>query len=766
MATTDFDPTHTLPLARPGGAVAFSPDGRRLAVQCANYEVRVIDVDAVAEVARVPGHPFGACWDGIAWSPDGRWLAVKGPGRNEASVWDAEGTAVRVVLRGHADLVHAVRFSADGRWLATAGDDGTARLWDPGSGRCRAVMRLPNETQALNVAFSPDGRWLATGGLDTAVRLHALPDGEVGPQMLGHGGGVRALAFTSDGRFLLSGASDGEVRAWSLTDFRAEIALRGHDGSVLGIAASPDGRLAATAGRDKTVRVWDLASRQALRVHTTADWVWSVDFSPDGRWLAAGCGDRALRLWDTRPLGIRPSSERVDQDPLPIWLAGQKAMLEPLAKVWPTGGRPAELPPLAATVRTAALGDRPLPIALAIEALMHPRAGAALRRAVAEVPPIGEIGRVLPALARCNALKPDAHRLWPELVAAVVNLVQDGVGVAPTLRLPPGVPAERACAALEALVYEVLALPREDDAPPLPRPRVGDRPPAGFLLGSGAPERLERNVAELPDDLLGRLRALGPDLPRDLRPLAGAWAAEDRLAARSPAIKRLLERGAEAARGSSDPEQLGAAVGGVTGVDRKGDWRSLLHTQLVLPRDELMRRFHAGGLLFRGREQEPPPTYAPALLMVSREAPMATPAGLAARTMAYVLGRLLRDQKVPLRVASFAGGRVDPPRIVASEADLLPLLRPAEAAWPEPDAVLEAAGDALAKLPASSVPPRLFVVAWPGWLETAPGDPGPRLASLRSRADLRLLAATPDAMKDPDRVLVQFLGGTAGGVVG
>jgi WD40 repeat protein len=67
----------------------------------------------------------------VAFTPDGRRLALGGDDKS-ITIWDAETGRQIFALARQADAVTAVAFSPDGLVLATAGADGTVKLWGGG----------------------------------------------------------------------------------------------------------------------------------------------------------------------------------------------------------------------------------------------------------------------------------------------------------------------------------------------------------------------------------------------------------------------------------------------------------------------------------------------------------------------------------------------------------------------------------------------------------------------------------------------------------
>jgi WD40 repeat protein/tetratricopeptide (TPR) repeat protein len=363
------------------GHVAFRPDGARLAVIDADprrQTCRIHEADS-GQLVRAIALETTAEW--VAWSPDGRTLAIARPD-HRIDLRDAETGSRRASLEGLTSGAPTAAFHPAGTLLASNGWEGRLRLWDPILGRPlltlndnsdparfardgRIVVSSPGRLTVYRVdpargyrtfahasgepmdyqraSIHPGGRLLVVGTDHGAILWDLARGAELA--FLAIGGSPNAM-FEPSGDLLTGGTAG--VQRWPIRLDPARGAFRigpprrlpfpnsacqvGEDRSgrivaqanhgyaqvvtpggtfrlgplddCRGVAVSPDGRWLATGSHVRGAQVWSVADGTKVAELPTESST-AVAFSPDGEWLMAAGG----RLWE---VGTWREARRID----------------------------------------------------------------------------------------------------------------------------------------------------------------------------------------------------------------------------------------------------------------------------------------------------------------------------------------------------------------------------------------------------------------------------------------------------------------------
>ena len=237
--------------------VRFSPDRRYLATASCDGNARIWDTATGTAVLQLAALFSGDAVRGVAFSPDGKWLAVCGAGGavGGARIYEVQTGRLVRSLDGHSIGVTGIAFSPDGTRISTVSYDTTARVW-PAAAQPEFLSLEGHDQPVWTIAFSRDGKRLASGGLDQTARVW---DTETGSLLttVNVAFPVVSLAFSPDARRLVTVAADHTAKVWNVTNGQPILTLSGHSGTVMAVAWSPDGRRILTGSKDNTARLWD-----------------------------------------------------------------------------------------------------------------------------------------------------------------------------------------------------------------------------------------------------------------------------------------------------------------------------------------------------------------------------------------------------------------------------------------------------------------------------------------------------------------------------
>jgi WD40 repeat protein len=246
----------------------------------------------------------------VAFSPDGKRLAVGGEHAPAPVLIDiASGrVAHRMTGGGHRDGIISMRFDPTGSRLATGGThDLQAIVWDTATGRPIRQLKQPttNEQQEVSVAWSPDGSALATAGGGGRVILWRTSTWQQTATWAADTSLVLCVAFSPDGSMIaVGGVGDRSVTLWDVAG-RKLVGRLPHPMFLASVAFDPAGRTLATSAFDDKVRLWDLASlRQigpALPGAENGSGTNASAFDPSGNYLIALHDSGTAFVWNLDP---------------------------------------------------------------------------------------------------------------------------------------------------------------------------------------------------------------------------------------------------------------------------------------------------------------------------------------------------------------------------------------------------------------------------------------------------------------------------------
>ena len=249
--------------------VAISHDSRLLAMD-GKAGILIWDLVKDQEYGRLSG--IGGQGGSLAFSPDGRFLAIGTaypynwtPRRSDLKVWRVSNLEEvgRSPLFTNTHVLSGITFTPDSSELIATDHAGIVRVWDTSTWNLKDQQFVTGQYSSA-LAISRDGELLATDA-NGQVDLWDVPTGE----KLHPLSGTRAwaLAFSRDGKTLASGGPNHNVILWDVATAMPLRTFHSHADAVKGVAFSPDGNTLATVGDEGVLRLWKAAPFDQIETH-------------------------------------------------------------------------------------------------------------------------------------------------------------------------------------------------------------------------------------------------------------------------------------------------------------------------------------------------------------------------------------------------------------------------------------------------------------------------------------------------------------------
>jgi serine/threonine protein kinase len=201
-------------------ALAWSPDGGYLAFGMEEGQVIIWDVRARQVYAS--SHPHSRRVTSLSWSPDSQYLASGSRDQRlcvQAVELDAslqgkqELLKIVFVYADYNNSILKIAWSPDGRYIALGGTGKATHVCNATSGD--PIWRYQHHRSWVEaLAWSPDSQYLATGSQDHAVHVCKIGTADPILTYTGHSDNVNALEWSPDGRMVVSASNDKTVQVW------------------------------------------------------------------------------------------------------------------------------------------------------------------------------------------------------------------------------------------------------------------------------------------------------------------------------------------------------------------------------------------------------------------------------------------------------------------------------------------------------------------------------------------------------------------------
>ena len=280
-------------------SVAFSPSGM-MASGCDDATVRVYNSSWSQLWSSSTAHASNVT--AVAFSPDGSRLATASLDQT-VKIWSTSTWTLQQTLTGHFNGVTSVAFSPDGQKIVSGSVDGTVKIWNWSSGACLVTI-LAHALPVTATVFTPDGARVISGSDDRTVRIWLATDGSAVLTLGGQRDFVGAVAFSPDGVLCAATGGDGTIQVRNAANGSLVSTIPGNTNYVSSLAFSPDSAMLASGGGplDPTIKLWRISDGALLQIiPATTNGVMALAWSPDGTTLAAG-GDSVeqnITFWST-----------------------------------------------------------------------------------------------------------------------------------------------------------------------------------------------------------------------------------------------------------------------------------------------------------------------------------------------------------------------------------------------------------------------------------------------------------------------------------
>ena len=245
--------------------------------------------------------PNGPSLGGLAFSPDGQWVAEIELGDPSTILLKRNGQDGPAHRLTGANLGQgAMRFTQDGSLLIVSSYANPLQVWRTADGTLLKTIEVGNGERTF-LGISPDGQRVVLSAWD-GLNFYRLADGKLDRHLGSHFNPMRQVVLSPNGdraAALIQGqGAQSSLVVWQIPD--GQIVYQREFVPALSLAWSPDGEhlaLGEWGGRIQVLRAAD--GQEVLTWPTQTEQVQSLAYSPDGSILASSSMS-AVDIWQAQ----------------------------------------------------------------------------------------------------------------------------------------------------------------------------------------------------------------------------------------------------------------------------------------------------------------------------------------------------------------------------------------------------------------------------------------------------------------------------------
>ncbi len=151
----------------------------------------------------------------VAFSPDGKKLATASADKF-IKIYNTNNWQLERKLEGHLHHVLSIAWHHEGKTLVSASADGTIKVWDTLEGQSTRTITLNKEV--TDVAFVGKSNLIVSSAIDGIVNLNDITSNNLVRSFKGAKDALHSLTISADEKVVVAVGEEGLAYSWTIAD--------------------------------------------------------------------------------------------------------------------------------------------------------------------------------------------------------------------------------------------------------------------------------------------------------------------------------------------------------------------------------------------------------------------------------------------------------------------------------------------------------------------------------------------------------------------